>query len=135
MMGVAETEYSGQEREQRLATARTLCDRWRCGKRPDAPLPPDLALIETAAADVLRIAPSGRCYLAGAYHPDDGGWTRELFDALACSGGERLPTDDEMGRQVTAVDRDGILEIFRARGRMRALQDAQWKREREKPRE
>lgn len=136
MMGVADTEsQTPQEREQRLAFARTLCDRWHCGSRPDGPLPPDLEAAQASAAEVLRIAPSGRCYLSGAYHPDDGGWTREVFDALACAGGERLPTAEEMGRPLTAVDRDGVLEVLRARGRMRALQDAQWRRERERPRE
>jgi len=136
MMAVAETEStSRQEREQRLAFARGLCARWRCGDRPDGPLPPDLEALQSAASEVLRIAPSGRCYLAGAYHPDDSGWTREVFDALALAGGERLPTAEEMGRPLTAVDRDGVLEVLRARGRMRALQDAQWRRERERPRE
>ena len=133
MQAVAETEsQSRQEREQRLAFARGLCARWGCGGRPDGPLPPDLEALSVAAVDTLRVGPSRGCYLHAVYHPDDGGWLREVFDALALAGGERLPTEDEMGRPLTAVDRDGVLEVLRARGRMRALQDAQWKRERAK---
>lgn len=67
--------------------------------------------------------PCEGCPFAGVYHgADAGGWTREVFDAMALTstgdGGAALPWDEALGREITAADREAILAVQSARAVM-----------------
>lgn len=98
--------------------------RWGCGTDDPNARYGKYADLQAFALRAMGLAPGScpGCPWEGVYAPRDDGWLGEVFNGMALAGGERLPTDDEMGRPVTAADRGAVLEVLRARAHFRRVE-------------
>ena len=111
-----------------MTAAKALQARWGCPGGAKA-LSPMLDVIRRSTASQLRLElPEGECPWRGLYTGDR--WLSEVVEAELLVRDAHLSWEDALGRRLTAADRDAVLQLQRARCRVRELEEAHDRAER-----